>query len=52
MKICALRLSGNSLWTNNEHFICNHSEQGMQGDDYVNCDMGSLFINEFRKLTR
>jgi hypothetical protein len=27
---------------------CTYSEQGMQGDDYVSCDVGQRFINSWR----
>lgn len=28
-----------------------YSEQGMQGDDYVSCDIGEAFIADWRRLT-
>jgi hypothetical protein len=29
-----------------------YSEQGMQGSDYVSCDVGEEFIKSFRKLNK
>lgn len=31
---------------------CSYSEQGMQGDDYVSCDVGQEFIDSWRKMKR
>ena len=28
-----------------------YSEQGMQGNDYVSCDVGKQFINSFKRIT-
>lgn len=27
-----------------------YSEQGMQGDDYVSCDVGEAFLNSFKNI--